>query len=146
MTFLIMGCQRSQRDRPIQAGAWMWGERRCRSSVSRLRPVKGEITALIQCLSDTGADPVIQAAPVCLLQPASLPAAPRHPTHEHTPVTDTSCRPQLCRRLGRVCLYKCRHTFMHTQMVQVRIAQAQRNASVSRAANQNHKSEGKQRY
>lgn len=110
--------------------------RRCCFSVSRLRPVKGEITALIQCLSDTGADPIIQAA--------SLPATPRHPTHEHTPGTDTSCWPQLCRRLGRVCLYKCRHTFMHTQMVQVRIAQ--RNASVSWAVIQNHKSKGKHRY
>lgn len=55
----------------------------------RAEASKGEITALIQCLSDTGADPLIQAAPVCLLQPASLPASPRHPTptttHEHTP-------------------------------------------------------------
>lgn len=75
-------------------------------------------------------------------EPASNPSPPNtraHAGHRHQLPTSAVSQTWSC-------VYKCRHTFMHTQMVQVRIAQAQRNASVSRAANQNHKSEGKHRY
>lgn len=45
----------------IQAGVWTQGEESSGSQF-QTRASKGEITALIQCLSDTSTDPLIQTA------------------------------------------------------------------------------------
>lgn len=108
------------------ANPWQVLEREVRRGpVSEAR--QGQITALIQRLSDTGADPLIQPAPVCLLQPGCQQALNTQHTRTRQGA-DTSCWPQLRRRPAPVCLHERRHAFMHAQMVHVRIARAQRNA------------------
>lgn len=52
---------------------------------------EGQITALIQCLSDTGADPLIQPAPT--QERAGAPTSTQQGA-------DTSCWPQLRRSLA----------------------------------------------
>lgn len=69
---------------------------------------EGQITALIQCLSDTGADPLIQPAPTQERPPARSRAQQG---------ADTSCWPQLRRSLAplrvsasadmHLCIYAC---------------------------------------
>lgn len=63
---------------------------------------EGQITALIQCLSDTGADPVIQPAPTQERPPAG---------RRHQLLASAASQPQSPARFG-----ERRHAFMHLCM------------------------------